>query len=286
MDTHPRSVPRERPADPESALEAASPAAAAPDAVVREAMSPEAVRARDQVFADKRGKIEDFDFGRDTAAVFDDMLDRSVPHYRVIQEMVAELACDFAQPGTAVVDLGCSTATSIVALDRLIPPDLDVRFIGVDSSEEMLAKARIKLDERKVRRPVELLCADLNKELPLKGVSVALLVLTLQFVRPLQRERLLHDVRRGLVDGGCVIMVEKVLGDTPLFNRLWIDHYYKLKERNGYTRLEIAQKREALENVLIPYRLDENRELLARCGFSQADTFFKWYNFCGIVAST
>jgi tRNA (cmo5U34)-methyltransferase len=267
MDTQPRSVPSPKARD-----------------VVREAMSPEA--ARDQVFAEKKGKIEDFDFGRDTAAVFDDMLDRSVPHYRVIQEMVAELACDFAQPGTAVVDLGCSTATSIVALDRLIPADLDVRFIGVDSSEEMLAKARVKLDERKVRRPVELLCADLNKSLPLEGVSVALLVLTLQFVRPLQRERLLHDVRRGLVDGGCVIMVEKVLGDTPLFNRLWIDHYYKLKERNGYTRLEIAQKREALENVLIPYRLDENRELLARCGFSQADTFFKWYNFCGIVAST
>ncbi|HET8946871.1 MAG TPA: tRNA (cmo5U34)-methyltransferase, partial [Candidatus Polarisedimenticolia bacterium] len=102
----------------------------------------------------------------------------------------------------------------------------------------------------------------------------------------LQRERLLLDVRKGLVDGGCLIMVEKVLGDTPLFNRLWIDHYYKFKESNGYSRLEIAQKREALENVLIPYRLDENRELLARCGFSQADTFFKWYNFCGIVAST
>jgi tRNA (cmo5U34)-methyltransferase len=281
MDTQPRRpVPRERPPEGD---------AAAPDAGPRHDAARNEAReqaARDKVYADKRPKIEDFDFGRDTAAVFDDMLDRSVPHYQVIQEMVAELACDFARPQTTVVDLGCSTATSIVALDHLLPRDLDVRFLGIDSSEEMLVKARTKLAERQVRRPVELLCADLNKSLPLEGVSVALLVLTLQFVRPLQRERLLLDVRKGLVDGGCLIMVEKVLGDTPLFNRLWIDHYYKFKERNGYTKLEIAQKREALENVLIPYRLDENRELLARCGFAQADTFFKWYNFCGVVAST
>jgi len=286
MDTQPRRVPGKRP--PKGA--AAAPDSASGDTATRDAASRhDAARdqaARDQVYADKRPKIEDFDFGRDTAAVFDDMLDRSVPHYRIIQEMVAELACDFARPQTTVVDLGCSTATSIVALDHLLPRDLDVRFLGIDSSEEMLVKARAKIAEREVRRPVELLCADLNKSLPLEGVSVALLVLTLQFVRPLQRERLLLDVRKGLVDGGCLIMVEKVLGDTPLFNRLWIDHYYKFKERNGYTKLEIAQKREALENVLIPYRLDENRELLARCGFAQADTFFKWYNFCGVVAST
>jgi tRNA (cmo5U34)-methyltransferase len=241
---------------------------------------------RDQLFAETRPRIEDFDFGRDTAAVFDDMLDRSVPHYRIIQEMVVELSVDFARPGTTVVDLGCSTGTTIAGLDRALPRDLDVRFLGVDSSEEMLAKAQAKLAGPPAGRQVELKKADLNLSLELENVSVALLVLTLQFVRPLQRERLLLDVRRGLVDGGCLIIVEKVLGDTPLFNRLWIDHYYNLKQRNGYSKLEIAQKREALENVLIPYRLDENRELLARTGFAQADTFFKWYNFCGIVAST
>ena len=76
-----------------------------------------------------------------------------------------------------------------------------------------------------------------------------------------------------------------MLGETPLWNRLFIQHYHEFKERNGYSRLEIAQKREALENVLIPYRVAENRELLARCGFGQFDVFFKWYNFCGMVAS-
>jgi tRNA (cmo5U34)-methyltransferase len=79
-------------------------------------------------------------------------------------------------------------------------------------------------------------------------------------------------------------VVEKVLGETPLWNRLFIKHYYELKRRNGYSELEIAQKREALENVLIPYRLEENRELLRSEGFQHVDVFFKWYNFCAIVA--
>ena len=247
---------------------------------------PETEPRRDRIYSETRDRIGDFDFGRDTAAVFDDMLDRSVPHYRIIQDMVVELSCDLALPGSTIVDLGCSTGTTIAGLDRMLPADLDVRFLGVDSSEEMLGKARAKIAGAAVRRRVDLLRADLNESLEMTNVSVALLVLTLQFVRPLQRERLLLDVRKGLVDGGGVIIVEKVLGATPLFNRLWIDHYYRLKERNGYSKLEIAQKREALENVLIPYRLDENRELLARCGFSQADVFFKWYNFCGLVATT
>jgi tRNA (cmo5U34)-methyltransferase len=82
-----------------------------------------------------------------------------------------------------------------------------------------------------------------------------------------------------------VILVEKVLGEHSTYNRLFIEHYYEMKRRSGYTDLEIGQKREALENVLIPYRLEENRELLRRAGFREIDVFFKWYNFCGIIAS-
>jgi tRNA (cmo5U34)-methyltransferase len=79
-------------------------------------------------------------------------------------------------------------------------------------------------------------------------------------------------------------MVEKVLGESSTFNRLFINHYYELKRRNGYSDLEIAQKREALENVLVPYRLEENREMLRAQGFRHVDVFWKWYNFCGILA--
>jgi tRNA (cmo5U34)-methyltransferase len=110
------------------------------------------------------------------------------------------------------------------------------------------------------------------------------LILTLQFVRPLQRERLLQDLHRGMNDNGALILVEKVIGEDSLFNRLFIEHYYDFKRRSGYSDLEITQKREALENVLVPYKLLENREMLLRTGFRHVDVFFKWYNFTGIIA--
>jgi len=109
--------------------------------------------------------------------------------------------------------------------------------------------------------------------------------LTLQFVRPLQRERLIGAIFEGLNPQGCLILVEKVLAEETLTNRLFIKHYYELKRRNGYSEIEIAQKREALENVLIPYRLRENEELLRGAAFRQVDIFFKWYNFCGLLAT-
>ena len=108
--------------------------------------------------------------------------------------------------------------------------------------------------------------------------------LTLQFVRPLRRERLLRTVYDGLIERGCLLLIEKVLEEESLTNRLFVKHYYDFKRRNGYADIEIAQKREALENVLIPYRLEENREMLRAVGFRQPEIFFKWYNFCGILA--
>lgn len=229
--------------------------------------------------------MDDFDFGAKTAAVFDDMLDRSVPFYAEIQRMTAELAVDFAEPGGIVYDLGCSTGATLIALDRALEDRKDIRFVGLDASPDMLARAKEKLDSVGIRRPCELLLADFNQRIELPDASVVVLLLTLQFVRPLHREDLLRNIQRGLRDKGCLILVEKVLGEHSNFNRLFIKHYYEMKRRSGYSELEIGQKREALENVLIPYRLEENRELLRRAGFSEIDVFFKWYNFCGIVAS-
>ncbi len=113
---------------------------------------------------------------------------------------------------------------------------------------------------------------------------MVLMVLTLQFVRPLYRDTLIKAILQGLNENGCFILVEKVLGEDSVFNRPFIKYYYDFKKRNGYSELEIAQKREALENVLVPYRLLENREMLLRNGFRHCDVFFKWYNFCGMIA--
>src|SRR4030095_16379214 len=159
-----------------------------------------------------------------------------------------------------------------------------VKFIGIDNSEEMLKRCRQKLADRCFERSHELICGDLNQGIRVENASMVLMVLTLQFVRPLYRDTLVKMIRDGLNDNGCLIVVEKVLGEDSVFNRLFIKYYYDLKKRHGYSELEIAQKREALENVLIPYKLLENREMLLRAGFRYCDVFFKWYNFSGIVA--
>lgn len=242
-----------------------------------------AAAARDKIFSAPAGQVQDFDFGARTAGVFDDMLARSVPFYGEIQRMTEELAVDFAAEGGAIYDFGCSTGTTLAGIGRRLNGGGN-RLVGLDSSAEMLTLAEKKLAEAGLEDQVDLRAADLNDDVRIENAAVVLLVLTLQFVRPLRREGLLRSICDGLNEGGCLLMVEKVLGTNSTLNRLFIEHYYEMKRRNGYSQLEIAQKREALENVLIPYRLDENIALLHQCGFRAVDVFFRWYNFCGLVA--
>lgn len=243
---------------------------------------PEQSKPRDPAPADPQDAVADFKFGADVAGVFDDMVVRSVPLYDEIQRMIGEMAGDIVTPGSRVYDLGCSTGTTMLALDPAVTRD--ATFVGIDNSEDMLQKCREKLGKFGFSRPYELQCVDLNRGVHVENASLAMLVLTLQFIRPLNRERLMADLFRGLKQNGAVILVEKVLGEDSHFNRLFIKYYYDMKRRNGYSDTEIVQKREALENVLVPYKLLENRELLLRSGFRYVDVFFKWYNFCGIVA--
>jgi len=246
--------------------------------------NPETETQKDHLFANPERQITDFNFGEQTAKVFDDMLDRSVPYYSEIQRATAELARDYAVEGTNVYDLGCSTCNSFLQIGQGLSEDFNVKFIGIDSSDEMLKRAQDKLTEVRFPWECELRKDELNANMPLENASVVLMVLTLQFVRPLYREKIIANIYEGLNPGGCLILVEKVLGEHSVFNRLFINHYYEMKKRHGYTEMEIAQKREALENVLVPYQLKENKELLRSKGFEKLDVFFKWYNFCGIIA--
>ncbi len=238
--------------------------------------------AKDEVFREEIEKVSDFKFGANVAKVFDDMVNRSVPFYGEIQRMMAELAADHAREETFVYDLGCSTGTTMIGMDTMV--DQDIKFIGIDDSQEMLDKCKSKLMEIGFSRPYELRCADLGKGITIENASVVVLCLTLQFVRPIYRERLLKDIYNGLNPGGVLILVEKILAEENNFNRDFINYYYNYKRRNNYSELEISQKREALENVLVPYKLSENITLLRDQGFAHCEVFFKWYNFAGLVA--
>lgn len=237
---------------------------------------------KDEVFKDEIEKASDFKFGANVAKVFDDMVNRSVPYYGEIQRMMAELAADHAREETFVYDLGCSTGTTMIGMNTMV--DQNIKFIGIDDSQEMLDKCKSKLMELGFSRPYELRCADLGTGVKIENASVVVLCLTLQFVRPIYRERLLKDIYDGLNPGGVLILVEKILAEESNFNRDFIKYYYNYKRRNNYSELEISQKREALENVLVPYKLTENITLLRDQGFSHCEVFFKWFNFAGLVA--
>jgi tRNA (cmo5U34)-methyltransferase len=232
-------------------------------------------------------RAEDFVFDERVAQVFDNMVSRSVPFYNEIQRIQADLIMDFLPQDSGVVcDLGCSTGTTIEHLTKHSKCPENARFIGYDNSESMLEKARVKLSEQIDAAKVSLSLGDLSCLPELPHCHVVILNWTLQFVRPIDREHLLKNIYTALSPGGILLLSEKILGNDAVLNRLYIDHYLQFKKsQGGYTDAENQRKREALENVLIPYRLDENYALLERVGFKRMDTYFQWFNFVCIIAA-
>lgn len=237
---------------------------------------------KDEVFKETLSRPSDFKFSSKVAGVFDDMVVRSVPYYIEMQRMMGEIAADHYQDNTNVYDLGCSTGTTLICMNESVPQL--AKFVGIDDSPDMLKKCRDKLVETGFTRPYELQVADLNQGVKIENASVVVLCLTLQFVRPINRQNLLKNIFDGIVPGGALIVIEKILAEDSAFNRDFIKYYYDMKRRNNYSEMEISQKREALENVLIPYKLSENITLLRNAGFAHCEIFFKWYNFAGFIA--
>ena len=243
------------------------------------------MKEQDKVFQQTH-RVEDFAFDERVAKVFDDMVSRSVPFYNEIQRIQSDLVMDFLPKQDGLVcDLGCSTGTTINVLSQHPLCPKSTRFIGYDNAESMLAKAREKLSSQKESGRASLVAADLNRLPPLPACDVVIVNWTLQFVRPIDREAVLKTIYDALKPGGVLLLSEKTLDNDPLLNRLYIDHYLQFKKsQSGYTDLENQRKREALENVLVPYRLDENYQLLARTGFARWSTFFQWFNFACLIA--
>src|SRR5690606_20724366 len=202
-------------------------------------------KKKDDVFNEVIKKHSDFKFGATVANAFDDMVERSVPYYNEIQRMIIEQLCDFAVTDNNVYDLDCSPGTTFLHLEPLI--DERISFVGVDDSKDMLQKCEAKLKEAKLKRPYELKNAELHEDFVIENASAVVLCLTLQFVRPLYREKLLRRIYEGLQPGGVLVVSEKILAEDSLFNRNFIKYYYDYKRRNHYSELEISQKREALE---------------------------------------
>ena len=238
---------------------------------------------KDTLFADPAAPCQDFQFTPKVAEVFDDMLERCVPFYKETIAMAASLLSSTLRPDDLVYDLGCSTGTTLIELARRLP-QRGLHFIGVDSSEAMVAKARLKAEVYSKQEQIRFIQADIL-EVPLERPAAILLHYTLQFVRPLQRPDFLRRLHSALKPGGVLLVSEKTICHTPTLNRAFIDCHLHFKREHGYSEIEIAKKREALENVLVPFTVAENLELFRKAGFVAAEQFFQWFNFSGFVAS-
>jgi tRNA (cmo5U34)-methyltransferase len=240
--------------------------------------------ARDTIFRSETSRSSDFEFDATVAEVFDDMVERSVPFYQEQQALIARLAREYWRPDTVAYDLGCATGTTLLRLTEQTPRGGGL--IGYDNSRAMLDKARAKIDAAGRQREIELRHGDLDGDpalLSLERASFVCMGWTLQFVRPMRRLELVRRICRQMTDGGAFVLCEKVAaGDADLGSR-FVEVYHEFKRSRGYTDGEIVRKREALENVLVPYRIDENVDLLRRAGFSVVETCFQWLNFAAFV---
>ncbi|RJX18207.1 MAG: carboxy-S-adenosyl-L-methionine synthase CmoA [Desulfobulbus sp.] len=236
---------------------------------------------QDRLF--ENGEVRaDFTFNDQVAEVFDDMLSRSIPFYAQVIDNMAALLSRQVKSGSTLYDLGCSTGTALLELARHLP-DRQLRFVGLDNAPAMLAKARRKAEMFGKSALVSFREEDITTaDLPEAGAILC--NYTLQFIRPLTRAAFVRRLFDALPEGGLLLVSEKVISHDPMLNRLFIDLYHQFKLRQGYSELEIAAKREALENVLIPFSIQENRDLLTRAGFRSVETCFQWFNFASFVA--
>ena len=224
---------------------------------------------RDEVLASGR-----WEFDEKVTAVFDDMLARSIPGYEEMRRTTTELALRFAQPNTAVVDLGCSRGAALEPIADVLGPSCV--YVGVEVSEPMRAAA---VERFKGRVNAAIYDLDLRDDYPSAAASVTLAVLTLQFVPIEYRQRIIADAWERTVPGGVFLLVEKVLGSDAFADRTLVETYLERKGENGYTPEQINAKRRSLEGVLVPVTADWNVQLLERAGWAHVDCYWRSLNF-------
>ncbi len=233
--------------------------------------------AQDKVF--NKPIEKKFEFDEAVASVFDDMLSRSVPFYDEVRKLVIALILTEEAEGKKVLDLGSSTAKFLLDLHSKMQTQMKLK--GLDNSQAMLDRAEQKCQAFGAQIDLEL--ADmLNYSYHEEDIVVA--NYTLQFIRPMQRMELVKKLYEGLTEDGLFIFSEKVVFRDKKLDKDLIDIYYAYKKEQGYSEYEIAQKREALENVLIPFTIEENIQMCKEAGFKSVDTIFQWSNFVTFVA--
>ncbi len=237
---------------------------------------------KDDIFAEPLAQVQDFRFDDQVAEVFPDMIQRSVPGYHTIIQTIGKLTSRFQQPDSHYYDLGCSLGAATLAMRRNISA-ANSRIIAVDNSSAMVERCERHLQAFRSDVPVEVKLADIRQQ-PIANAAIVVINFTLQFLPEEDRDALLSRVYQGLKPGGLLILSEKLLSADNTANELLIELHHDFKRANGYSELEISQKRSALENVMKPDTLAEHQQRLQQAGFASQTLWFQCFNFCSMVA--
>ncbi|WP_438766609.1 carboxy-S-adenosyl-L-methionine synthase CmoA [Kushneria sp. TE3] len=239
------------------------------------------VSRRDALFSTPLDQVADFSFDERVVDCFPDMIRRSVPGYAQITSMAGVIAARHLSPGAHILDLGCSLGASTLSICQHLAPDA-FTLRAIDLSQPMVDKARALLTQQAPKHRIEVCQGDI-RDCALPWAGMIMVNFTLQFLDPSERDAVIGRLYKALVPGGVLLLSEKILGE-PGQEQLLIDLHHDFKRANGYSDLEISQKRTALEDVMVPDRLSTHHERLARTGFSRHDTWFQYLNFASMLA--
>ncbi len=237
---------------------------------------------RDQIYSSECDLVEEFRFDHSVAKVFPDMIQRSVPGYGTVISLVAVVADNYLQNGTRGYDLGASLGASTLAM-AATAQQRGCRVVAVDNSTAMVERCRENLANAGRAAAVELCCEDI-RDTVVENASFVVMNFTLQFIPVAEREEVLTGIARGMRHGGALMLSEKICFEDPQQQQRMEELHHSFKRANGYSDLEISQKRTALEEVLITETLDQHVERLRRAGFSTVEVLFQALNFVSILA--
>lgn len=237
---------------------------------------------RDQIYATPHAEVADFSFDEQVADVFSDMIRRSVPGYGQIITTIEHLTRHAQQPNSRFYDLGCSLGAATLAMRRNVAVE-NCQIISVDMSPAMIERCQRNIQAYRSDVPVELICGDVC-DIDIEDAAMVVLNFTLQFIEPNKRRALLKKICAGMKPGGILLLSEKTRFDDCAVNHLVTELHLDFKRANGYSELEISQKRTSLENVMKTDPLPAHLQRLKDCGFSSAETWFQCYNFASMIA--
>lgn len=237
---------------------------------------------RDTLFSVPIAHLGDWTFDERVAEVFPDMVQRSVPGYSNIISMIGMLAERFVKPDTQIYDLGCSLGAATLSMRRNIQAS-GCQIIAVDNSPAMIERCRRHIDAFRAATPVNVIEADI-RDIIIENASLVVLNFTLQFLAPEERQTLLNRICQGLNPGGALVLSEKFSFEDAKVGELLFNMHHDFKRANGYSELEISQKRNMLENVMLTDSVETHKSRLAQAGFEHSEVWFQCFNFGSLLA--